>query len=148
MPNEYKPDEIKSNTILFYYFTTCYENESQAETENRTYESKSISLKNEHIKVEFSCIEKAWKSTKIARVDGSDQLLLDNDEFEILLFDDSQFTIADYEVKGLPVITRSGNTQILKFVYERKRNTSKKAPASVDVIYKLGKTLGCTRQYI
>ncbi|MDP6721725.1 MAG: hypothetical protein QGF59_23860, partial [Pirellulaceae bacterium] len=75
--------------------------------------------------------------TRIARADGSESLTLNNDEFEILLFDRSHFTIADYEAAGTPVRSRTADEQTVEVTYRRKADTSRRAPENVQIIYTL-----------
>jgi hypothetical protein len=97
----------------------------------------SISLENEHIRVVLTRSENVWKMTRIARTDGSESLTLNNDEFEILLFDRSRFTIADYEAAGTPVKSRTADEQTVEVTYNRKADTSRRAPENVQVSYTL-----------
>ncbi len=96
-----------------------------------------ITLKNKHIQVELTRSGKVWKTRRIARADGSDRLTLDNDEFEILLFDDRRFTIADYEALGSPIESRSAEEHVVKITYQRKADTSSNAPEAVQISYSL-----------
>ncbi|MCP4786814.1 MAG: hypothetical protein GY903_20550 [Fuerstiella sp.] len=98
----------------------------------------SISLTNEHIRVVLTRSDNVWKMTRIARADGSESLLLDNDEFEILLFDDSRFTIADYEAAGTPTRSQTVDRQTVEVTYDRRAGTNERAPERVQVTYTLG----------
>ncbi|MDP6558027.1 MAG: hypothetical protein QGG71_25395, partial [Pirellulaceae bacterium] len=98
----------------------------------------TILLTNEHIRVVLTKDANVWKTTHIAREDGSESLTLDNDEFEILLFDDTRFTIADYQATGAPLESRTADKQTVEVAYKRRADTSLKAPESVHVIYTLG----------
>jgi len=91
-----------------------------------------VVLENDFLRVELGQAAGTWRNTRIARVDGSDALKLDNDEFEILLFDGSRFTVDDYRAKA--VDHEAGTFTV---IYEREA-AAIKAPATVTVTYALG----------
>ena len=98
-----------------------------------------LTLSNTHLKVELIEKDGAWKLSRIGRADGSDSLKLHSDEFEIVLFDNSRFTVADYRNREAPTVAHSGDTQIVEIRYERKAEADPKGPESVRVTYTLGK---------
>ena len=73
--------------------------------------AETLTLKNSYIQIEFSNSDAIWKMTRIARADESEALNINSDEFEILLFDDSRFTVADYQVVGKPWRTEKDGFQ-------------------------------------
>jgi hypothetical protein len=97
-----------------------------------------ISLNNDHISVKLENSGAVWKMTELSRLDTSDGLVIDSDEFEILLLDDSRFTVNDYEVIGLPQETLENGKQVVRINYQRKAATSVSAPEFVTVTYELG----------
>lgn len=94
-----------------------------------------IALQNQDIKVELKQTGDVWKMTRISRTDGSDALEIDSDEFEIVLFDDRRFTIADYRCIGKPTRTSGENNQVVTIDYIQERPG---APEQAKVIYTLG----------
>ncbi len=100
--------------------------------------SDVLLLKNEHIEVELRSSDGTWNTVRMARATGGDSLEISSDEFEILLFDDSRFTVDDYEVGGEAKISIEEGKQIVRISYKRKAATSPKAPETVEVVYELG----------
>ena|GEM_PF-1627282 len=100
--------------------------------------AETLQLKNSHIQIEFSNSNAIWKMTRIARADESEALNINSDEFEILLFDDSRFTVADYQVVGKPWRTEKDGFQILEISFQRKKDTNPNSPQTVRVSYSLG----------
>ena len=70
-----------------------------------------IVLQNSHISIVFTEHENNFSNTKISRTDGSDDLELNNDEFEILMFDDSRYTRKHYMVKEAPELSKNADGQ-------------------------------------
>jgi len=103
------------------------------------FAAEPITLANEHLNVELAEKNGAWTTSRIARADGTNSLTLNSDEFEILLFDDSRFTVADYQAVAAPAVSRTGDTQIAVINYKRRAGTNAKAPEAVRVTYTLGK---------
>ena len=94
-------------------------------------------LQNALIRVEFTTVDGAIANAAISRVNGDDRLEMRNDEFELLLFDGSRFTVSDYTAVGQPQIERGAGKQILRIAYRVKPGRNM-APPSVDVTYVLG----------
>lgn len=94
--------------------------------------AERIVLDNDLIRAELEQVDGTWRNTQISRVDGSDALALDNDEFEILLFDGTRFTVEDYKAKGLDYTPKTAT-----ITYSRKSSAAK-APETVTVTYTLG----------
>jgi len=94
--------------------------------------AEPVVLENDFIRVELEPVAGTWRNTYIARVDGSDVLALDNDEFEVLLFDGSRFTVKDYEAKGFDRTPKAA-----AITYTRKASAAK-APETVTITYALG----------
>jgi hypothetical protein len=103
------------------------------------FAADKITLANQHIHVELARTGSVWRTSLIARSDGSESLAMQSDEFEILLFDDSRFTVSDYEATGNPHRSLLGNRQIVTISYRRKSGTSLAAPKGVQVIYTIAK---------
>jgi len=99
---------------------------------------RAVRLANAHIQVDFKRTGGVWACRSLARVDGADALTLDSDEFEILLFDDSRFTAADYTATGMHKKTGNDGSQALVVKYAPKPAAAK-APRAVTVTYALGK---------
>lgn len=114
---------------LVLVILTALESNSKAQDE--------LVLANTHIQVELNQIENVWKTTRISRGDLSDSLLVNSDEFEIVLFNDLRFTIDDFTVVGKPVDLREGTKRTVTIKYQRKTNTSPQAPRAVQVTYTL-----------
>ena len=93
-------------------------------------------LQNKLIRVEFSADDGLLTNTAIARADGSDRLLMHNDEFELLLFDGSRFTVSDYAVGKQPRIEKTPGKQVLHIEYDVKPGRDA-APQRVIVTYTL-----------
>lgn len=111
---------------------------SASASESHQSDPSTLTLLNQHIRVELTESKGVWKTTRIARTDGSAALKLHNDEFEILLFDDQRFTIDDYQAIGSPVRASTNGRQILTITYSRRAATNPKAPSQVTVRYELG----------
>jgi len=127
-------------------------------------EPRTLALENDHLRATFDLDDGAWRLSRLARTDGSDALDLASDEFEILLLDDSRFTVSDYQADSRCSLreqnagsdsernARSGGNQnvgsrseprlngrqILQTTYGPKPNTGTGAPKSVTVTYSLG----------
>lgn len=105
--------------------------------EARAVESEPVILQNKYIQAAFSLTDDAWRLARIMREDGSDALEIDSDEFEILLFDGSRFTIDDYKVTG-PVRQSAGEgLRTFEATYIRSDNSGG-APPRLTVTYALG----------
>ena len=98
-------------------------------------EPSQIVLKNDHIRAEFQFVDGVWAHRSLARPDGSDALTLTSNEFEILLFDDSRFTLKDYEQATYRTNVAGDG---LAVQYVPKRETSPQTPRYVLVEYSLG----------
>ncbi len=65
---------------------------------------KTLALKNDHVLRELALIDGVWRTVRIARADGTDELKVDSDEFHILPMEGNVgLTIADYRAAGDPV---------------------------------------------
>jgi len=90
-------------------------------------------LRNEHIVASFNRADGTFRLVRLARVDGSDALDLDSDEFEVLLPDDRRFTVAQYRVAEEPG-AKGGR---IAFRYRRRVGADARAPQGVTVRYAL-----------
>ncbi|MEE8451174.1 MAG: hypothetical protein V3R99_04635 [Thermoguttaceae bacterium] len=99
---------------------------------------ETIALQNAHIRIEFSSGAGACKTTRLVRSDGTDALDLHSDQFEILLFDDSRFTVDDYQLDGPVNRSLVDGKQTLRLDYIRKAPTNSEAPSAVTVEFALG----------
>ena len=108
---------------------------SQASAASR----QTARLANDHIRAEFMLTDGVWRHCALSRADGSDALALANDEFEILMFDDSRFTATDYAAADCKQKARNDGSQSLTVRYTPRAATAGKAPRSVTVTYSLGK---------
>ncbi|MHC5055435.1 MAG: alpha-amylase family protein [Planctomycetota bacterium] len=95
--------------------------------------ARDVRLANEHIAATLRPVGGAYRLVRIARTDGSDALEIDSDEFEILLLDDSRFTVAQYRVVEEPR-AEGGRIDIR---YVRKADVDARAPRRVTVRYSL-----------
>ncbi|MBL7218711.1 MAG: hypothetical protein ISS69_01235 [Phycisphaerae bacterium] len=100
--------------------------------------AKLIELSNEHIRVDFRLTDGVWANCGLSRADGSDAITLDSDEFEILLFDDTRFTAADYQADEPKQIVGNATPLAIQIQYKPKASTSPKAPRGVMVTYEWG----------
>ena len=98
---------------------------------------ETISLENRHVRADFLAVDGTWRLARLARTDGTDALALRSDEFELLLFDDSRFTAADYRAVGRPRRSSRNGRWELAVEYRPKPQASAKAPPSVRVTYSL-----------
>jgi hypothetical protein len=98
-----------------------------------------IRLANKHIRADFKLIGGAWANCGLSRADGSDAMRLVSDEFEVLLFDDTRFTAADYRAGDPKRIIGNDGSQVMVIEYKPEASTSPKAPRRVTVAYELGK---------
>jgi hypothetical protein len=101
-------------------------------------QADAVVLQNTHIKVEINQFDDAWKLSKISRADGSDEIDIDSDEFEILLLDDRRFAVADYKAVSPPQKTNVNGRQVVRINYVPKSQTSSSAPEFVKITYELG----------
>lgn len=96
-----------------------------------------LQLANDHIRVtadpETGCI------STLARSDGTDTLKVLDDVFEILMFDDSRFTVKDYSLAKADKVIDNDGAQRLQLEYRRLAATAPTAPSVVKVGYILGK---------
>jgi len=97
-----------------------------------------VTLANAHIRVTLEKGGGAWRLTSLARSDGEDRVEIQSDEFEILLFDGSRFTVADYAHRDGPTRDRQGGCETVRIGYQRKATTPQAAPQGVTVRYTLG----------
>jgi len=98
----------------------------------------AVALANAHVRVTVEKIDGAWRLASLARKDGGDALAVRSDEFEVLLFDGSRYTVADYAPHGEPTRGRWGGGETIRIEYERKPSTPRDAPEVVTVVYTLG----------
>lgn len=98
----------------------------------------NVALDNEYISVKLEKSDGIWKMVRLSRLDGSDRLEVNSNEFEILLFDGSRFTVDDYEAAGDVRKKIVGGRQVVDVDYNRKHLTASKAPRNVTVTYELG----------
>ncbi len=94
-------------------------------------------LQNDLIRVEFTADGGMLPNTAIARANGGDRLVMNNDEFELLLFDGSRFTVSDYAPANRPQIEKHVGKQVLRIEYRAKPGRND-APKQVSVTYTLG----------
>jgi hypothetical protein len=93
-------------------------------------------LQNKLIRVEFTEADGAITNTALSRANGDDRLVMQNDEFELLLFDGSRFTVSDYTAIG-QLRVEDGGSQTLGITY-RAKPARANAPRTVIVTYTLG----------
>ena len=105
---------------------------------SRGSEPGVLALENKHVRATFQRVAQSWRLTRLARPDGSDALHVTNDEFEILRFDGSRFTVNDYRTIEVPQSHNLSGTKSLTLVYAPKPSAPAKAPESVTVAYSLG----------
>ncbi len=97
----------------------------------------TIALQNTHVRRVFELDGGVWRTTEIARADGTDKLKVQSDEFLIRMMDGTEFTVADFRVASAPVIRRTGDQQILTIRYLPKDGQPASAPKEVRVRYRL-----------
>ena len=97
-----------------------------------------VTLANAHIRVTLEKGGGAWRLAHLARSDGEDGLAVNSDEFEILLFDGSRYTAADYAHGGGPTRGRQAGRETVCIDYRRKASTPQTAPQGITVHYTLG----------
>ena len=121
-----------SNVICFGLAAVCL----SAAAEACADETRRIA--NDTVQAVFAQQDGAWRLTQLARLDGSDALDMNSDEFEILLFDGRRFTVDAYRATDVPNISTENETKTFETVFRRNTNTSPLAPESVTVTYRLG----------
>src|SRR5215204_1504349 len=65
---------------------------------------RKLSLKNQHLLREFQFDGHAWRTTRIARLDGSASLAIQSDELLILNLNNTVLTIGDYQADADPML--------------------------------------------
>ena len=101
--------------------------------------SDSIILKNEHVLRELRLVDGTWRTVRLAREDGGEEILVDSDEFHILPLDSEQgWTLDDYIVIGSPVRREIDGTTEVSVSYKQRRLLPAPAPREVIVTYTLG----------
>ena len=93
-----------------------------------TASQEQVTLANAHIRATFGKADGAWRLTSVARKDGSDSLAVKSDEFEILLFNGSRYTVADYAPRSRPTRSREGGREMVRIEYGRKPDMPPSAP--------------------
>jgi len=94
-----------------------------------------IVLKNAHVLRELRLADGCWRTTRLARADGSDALTVKSDEFHILpLGSKTGWTVADYQAAGPP--ERDGATSV-RITYRPRKPLPPAAPTQVAVSYTL-----------
>ena len=100
-------------------------------------EQARVTLANAHVRVTLEQAGGAWRLTSLARPDGEDGLAVKSDEFEILLFDGSRYTVADYAHAGGPTRSRRAGRETIRIDYRRKPASPRTAPQGIAVRYTL-----------
>lgn len=78
-----------------------------------------------------------WRTTLFARADGSEALPVQSDGFKILLFDNRELTLDQYQADGAPVWVSTNGVQQLSIHYVL-RAPMTNVPTGVTITYTLG----------
>ncbi|HUS92758.1 MAG TPA: hypothetical protein VM695_12950 [Phycisphaerae bacterium] len=97
-----------------------------------------VALANGQIRVTLGKEGGVWRLTSLSRGDGEDGLAVRSDEFEILLFDGSRHTVADYVHCGGPTRGRQAGGETIRIDYRRKASAPPTTPQGITVHYTLG----------
>lgn len=127
-----RPSSQRGVTYGIQLILVCAVSSSAVAAETR------VTLANAHIRVTLEKAGGAWRLASLARRDGRDGLAVRSDEFEILLFDGSRYTAADYAHCGGPTRGRQAGCETIRVDYRRKAPASQAAPQAITVHYTLG----------
>ena len=89
-------NSILTGVIVFTFYILFATSALGKSTFKQKYE-----LKNDFIKAGFTIQKKVCELTDLSRIDGSNLMVLNNDEFEILFFDKTRVTAKQYLVENI-----------------------------------------------
>ncbi len=98
---------------------------------------RTVTLTNGKVLRELTFDGSAWRTTRLARRDGSADLLPRSDEFHVRLFDDSEVTVDQYQATGEPILETVGDEKLIVIRYRPGGPLPKGAPRVVVVTYRL-----------
>ena len=97
----------------------------------------SIVLENSQVRRVLEKKDQVWRTTSFSRADGSDELLVESDEFQILLMDGTKLDIGDYRPEGDPVIGKQKDHQLVEITYVPRQGLHPEAPQKIRIDYLL-----------
>lgn len=100
--------------------------------------AERLVLKNDRVLRELEFDGKVWRTTKFARADGTDALLVRSDEFHLMFLDNATLTIGDFVVDGQPHTSHGpgGSRVVIDYKQIPGRDYPKDAPVSCAIAYR------------
>ncbi|MDA1137214.1 MAG: hypothetical protein O3B01_01410 [Planctomycetota bacterium] len=96
-------------------------------------EHRSISFGNEHVRRTFLLRDGVWLTTEFVRLDGSEWMTVDGEEFQARLMDGRIIRLTDFKADE-PKIETQGERQTLTIRY-RPVKAIEGGPTAIDIIY-------------
>ena len=97
----------------------------------------TIVLENSQVRRVLEKDHPVWRTRSFSRADGSNELLVESDEFQILLMDGTKLDIDDYRADGDPVISKQGRHQVVEIAYVARQGLHPEAPQKIRLEYSL-----------
>src|SRR5215813_5323003 len=63
-----------------------------------------LSLENAFVRRVLEKKNDVWRTISLSRADGTDEVALQSDEFQIILLDGTKLKLGDYQIRGEPVV--------------------------------------------
>ena len=97
-----------------------------------------LSLRNDHVLRELRFDGKVWRTTRLARGDGTDEIRVQSDEFHIRFMDDAFLTLDHYQAVGKPMVSK-GMVQSITIMYKPRQGLKlpDQAPREITIVYTL-----------
>lgn len=101
-----------------------------------------IILENSKVRRILQKTGNTWRTKIFSRVDCSDELIVESEEFTILLMSGQKLTLNDFQAHGEPVSRQAGDTVILQITYIPRKHAVKGTPSIVSAEYAIAHGLG------
>ena len=98
-----------------------------------------IVLENSLVRRVLEKENEVWRTRSFSRADGSAELQVESEEFQVLFMDGTLLKQEDYRAEGNPVIRKDGERTTIEIRYVPRGELSPQAPQSIYVRYFLGK---------
>ena len=97
----------------------------------------TIVLENSQVRRVLEKDEDTWRTTSFSRADGSHEVVVESDEFRILLMDGTKLSLKDYRVQRDPVVRKEEDRSHIQIEYVPRGEPHPEAPQSILMEYSL-----------
>lgn len=96
---------------------------------------QQLVLENRHVRRVLVNDGGAWRTTRLARADGTAAIDMSSDEFLVRLLDGAEFTIRDYEAREQPTTEAVGSRRTITIHYAPRKAAAGQGAPEVTVAY-------------